>query len=380
MLRPRALQPATSAHPERRAVMKLFTLAVLHAVLALACAEPAAASEAPGTFSKNSQANDLFLKARNYLDRSDPRVGGQLANAREAIKLYQQAVDKDPGFALAYVDMARAYLRLGYSNPDGASNDDIMPPARSALAKAVAVDPGLADAHLMLAALAFNIDYEWDKADREYSRGIELQPENADAHANYAAYLSSMGRFREALAQMQRANALAPSAATDFAFARVYYAMRRYQSAADYCHKSLAQQDNMVVRFYLGLIDVAQRRYDKAIPELEATTAENNGGALAGLAYAYAMDGQRERARELLDKLYAGRESGLIVPYRVAAVYVALGDKDQAIKWLRKSYDDHDNWLAQLQVDPVMDPLRADARFQELMRKMRFSASARSAG
>jgi tetratricopeptide (TPR) repeat protein len=156
--------------------------------------------------------------------------------------------------------------------------------------------------------------------------------------------------------------------------------MRRYQSAADYCHKSLAQQDNMVVRFYLGLIDVAQRRYDKAIPELEATTAENNGGALAGLAYAYAMDGQRERARELLDKLYAGRESGLIVPYRVAAVYVALGDKDQAIKWLRKSYDDHDNWLAQLQVDPVMDPLRADARFQELMRKMRFSASARSAG
>jgi hypothetical protein len=83
----------------------------------------------------------------------------------------------------------------------------------------------------------------------------------------------------------------------------------------------------------------------------------------------------------LLDKLYAGRESGLIVPYRVAAVYVALGDRDQAVKWLGKSYEGHDNWLAQLQVDPVMDPLRSDPRFQELMRKMRLSPTrSRQAG
>jgi tetratricopeptide (TPR) repeat protein len=134
----------------------------------------------------------------------------------------------------------------------------------------------------MLAALAYNIDYEWAKADREYSLGLQLQPNNADAHANYAAYLSSMGRFPEALAQMTKANALAPSAATDFAFARIYYAMHRYEAATDYCMKSLAQQDNMVVRFYLGLIYAAQKRYDKAIPELEATTVEKNGGAPGG--------------------------------------------------------------------------------------------------
>jgi tetratricopeptide (TPR) repeat protein len=356
--------------------MKRHTLVALSAWLAVGFVAPASAHNEPSAvYSQNPEANALFLKARAYLNDSDPRVGGKLQNAREAIRVFAQAVDKDPRFALAYVDMARAWLRLGYSNPDGASTGEIMPPARAALAKAVALDPNLADAHLMLAAIAYNIDYEWAKADREYSLGLHLQPDNADAHANYAAYLSTMGRFPAALAQMAKASALAPSATTDFAFARIYYAMHRYDSAADYCSKSLAKQDNLVVRFYLGLIYAAQKRYDRAIPEFEATTVEKNGGALAGLAYAYALAGERERAIELLDKLYAGRESGLVVPYRVAAVYVALGDTDQAIKWLRKSYEDHDNWLAQLRVDPVMDPLRADPRFQELMRKMRFSPS-----
>ena len=94
---------------------------------------------------------------------------------------------------------------------------------------------------------------------------------------------------------------------------------------------------------------------------------------MAGLAYGYTMAGQKDRALELLAKLHAGRDSGLIVDYRVAAVHLALGDKDQAIEWLNKSYDDRENWMNQLKVDPVMDPLRSDPRFQELMRKIHFS-------
>jgi tetratricopeptide (TPR) repeat protein len=317
-------------------------------------------------------ANELFLQAHQYLSQSDPRVGGKMVNARKAIQLYQLAVEQDPNFALAYVEMSRAWLRLGYSNPDGASNDEIMPAAKAALAKAVALDPNLSDAHLMLAALAFNIDYEWAKADREYKQGIALQPNNADAHANYAAYLSAMGRFSEALNQATQANTLAPSAATDFVFARIYYAMHRYAEAADFCKKSLASQNNLAVRFYLGLIYAAEKQYDRAIPELKSTTRENNGGALAGLAYAYAMAGDRSQAQELLNKLYAGKESGLIVPYRIAAVYLALGNHDKAFEWLGKSYAEHDNWTAQLNVDPVMDPLRSDPRFEELLRKMGF--------
>jgi tetratricopeptide (TPR) repeat protein len=352
--------------------MRKYKLLVLSAALA-ALVSPSLAQDGPATvYSQNQKANDLFLKAREYLAKSDPRTGGTFANGREAIKLYQQAVKADPKFALAYVDMARAWLSLGYSNPGAASDAETMPPMRAALRSAVAADPKLADAHLMIAAVAYNLDYDWETADREYRRGLELQPNNANAHANYAAFLGAMGRFPEALDQAAKAEALAPSASTDFAFARVYFWMRRYDDAAAYCNKSLAKQDNLAVRFYLGLIYAAAGQYDKAIPELQKTTEEKNGGALAGLAYAYAMTGKRDLAQQMLGQLYANREQGLVVDYRVAAVYLALGDKAQAMEWLNMSYDRHENWMPILKVDPAMDPLRSDPRFQELMHKMGF--------
>jgi tetratricopeptide (TPR) repeat protein len=352
--------------------MKPIPLVAAALVFGTAFMVSAPAAQAPATFSIVPEANELFLKGREFLARSDPRTGGTFANARQAIATFEQAIAKDPQFALAYVDMARAWLRLGYSNPDGAKDEEIMPPARAALAKALQLDPKLADAHLATAAIAYNLDYDWDKAGAEYALGLQLAPGNADAHTSYASYLSTMGRFPEALKEQAQAQALAPSAQADFAFARIHYAMRDYDAAADYCNKSLARQDNLVVRFYLGLIHVAQKQYDKAIAELEATTHERNGGALAGLAYAYAMAGNPDRARELAGKLFVDNTSGLIVPYRMAAVYLALGDKDKAFEWLGKSYAERDNWLAQLKVDPVMDPLRSDPRFKELMHKLRF--------
>lgn len=346
-------------------------VATMIATNASGAAEPSGASPTP-VFSQNVEANRLFLAGRQYLERGDPRTGGSFDNARQAIRYFQQAIDKDPSFALAYVDMARAWLRLGYSNPGGADDDEIMPPTRAALAKAVALDPKLPDGHLMLAAVAYNLDFDWATADREYRLGLALQPNNGTAHASYGAYLTVMGRFPEALQQLNEAATLAPSATTDFAFARAYYAMRAYDKAADYCRTSLDKQDNLVVRFYLGLIYAAGGQYARAIPELEATTVEKNGGALAGLAYAYAMAGQKDRAISLLDKLFANHDSGLVVAYRVAAVYLALGDSDKAIEWLGKSYAAHENWLPNLKVDPVMDPLRSDPRFVELMRTLHF--------
>jgi len=158
------------------------------------------------TYSKNPEANDLFLRARDYFNKSDPRVaGGKLANAREAIKLYEQAVKKDPNFALAYVELSRAWQRLGYSDPDGASNEEILPPARAALLKALALDNKLTEAHLALAALYFGADYDWEKAEREFKLALQLAPNNAGAHTSYAGYLGSMGRFDEALAEAKKA-------------------------------------------------------------------------------------------------------------------------------------------------------------------------------
>jgi tetratricopeptide (TPR) repeat protein len=125
--------------------------------------------------------------------------------------------------------------------------------------------------------------------------------------------------------------------------------------------------------FFLGFIYVAQHKYEEAIAEFKiGVSFSKNGGALAGLAYGYAMAGKNDEALEILDELKTSTRGGLVVPYRVAAVYLALGDKDQAIQWLRKDYADRGNWMNQLKVDPVMDPLRSDPRFQALMRKMKF--------
>ena len=325
-------------------------------------------------YSQNPAANQLFLQAREYYTKSDPRItGGKLANAREAIKLYEQAVQADPKFALAYVEMSRAWLRLGYSDPDGLSNEALLPPAKAALLKALSIDNKLTDVHLTLAALYYNLDYDWAGAEREYYLALELAPNNAAAHTGYAAYLGSMGRFAEALNESARADELAPSINNDIIRARLYYSMHRYDEAAGFCMRSLKKGENVLGHFYLGFVYVAQQKYEQAITEFKIGAGfSNNGGALAGLAYGYAMGGRKDDALKIIDELKTTFNGSRIVPYRFAAVYLALGDKDQAIEWLKRDFEARGNWMNQLKVDPVMDPLRSDARFKQLMRQMKF--------
>ena len=326
-------------------------------------------------YSHNIEANELFVEAREYYSRSDPRIpGGKLANAREAIKLYEEAVKKDPGFALAYVELSRAWLQLSYSHADGLSNKEVLPPAKAAVLKALALNNNLAEAHRALASLCYNIDYDWKKAEREYRLVLKLEPDNANAHGNYAAYLASMGRFDEAVYEAKRAEALRPSLATDLTLARIHYSMRSYDIASEYCRKALERQENVLGHFFLGFIHVAHQEHNEAIKEFKTAAGfSKNGGALAGLAYGYAVAGKKDEALKIITELKTTHEGGLIVPYRLAAVYLALGDKDQAIEWLRRDYAQKGNWMNQLKVDPVMDPLRSDPRFKRLMRQMKFT-------
>ncbi|HKQ52299.1 MAG TPA: tetratricopeptide repeat protein [Pyrinomonadaceae bacterium] len=354
----------------KRTALTLLLLALLTP------ARDASAQTAPAVYSQNAEANELFLKAREYFNKSDPRVpGGKLSNAREAIRLYEQAVKKDPRFALAYVEMSRAWLQLGYSDPDRLSTNEILPRARAALLKALDLDKNSADVHRSLAALYYNIEYDWRKAEREYKLALRLAPESAPAHLGYAAFLGSMGRFDEALSEAKKADALAQSINTDIVLARLYYSMRRYEEAAEYCRKSLKKSDNVLGHFYLGFVYAAERKYDEAVAEFRTgANFSNNGGALAGLAYGYALSGKRDEALKIIEELKTTYGGSRVVPYRLAAVYLALGNSDRAIEWLRKDYEDRGNWMNQLKVDPVMDPLRSDPRFQKLMRLMKFKA------
>ena len=327
-------------------------------------------------YSQNPEANELFLKAREYLTKGNPRIGGSLATTREAIRLFEQAVEKDPKFALAYVEISRAWMQLAYSVPGGVTNKEALPHAKAAALKAVALDENLAAAHLALASIHFDFEHDWGKTEREYELVLRLSPNDAAAHSSYATYLGAMGRFAKALAEAERAEELKPSATTEYTLARIHYWMRRYDEAAGYCRRSLKKEEMGVSHFLLGFVYVAKSKPDEAIPELKRSVSmlSNNGGALASLAYAYAMDGKKGEALRIVGELRVRqkRNEAEIVPYRVAAVYVALGDKDRAIEWLRKDYQRSGRWMNNLKVDPVMDPLRSDLRFQELMRKMNF--------
>jgi tetratricopeptide (TPR) repeat protein len=327
-------------------------------------------------YSQNPGANNLFLRAREYLTKGDPRIGGPLADTREAIRLFEQALEKDPKFALAYVEISRAWMQLAYSVPGGVTNTEALPHAKAAALKAVALDENLPAAHLALASVHFDFEHDWRKAEREHELVLRLSPNDAAAHSTYATYLGAMGRFGKALAEAERAEELKPSATTEYTLARIHYWMRRYDEAAEYCRRSLKKEETGVAHFLLGFVYVAKNKADEAIPELKKAVRmlSNNGGALAALAYAYAMDGKKDEALRMVDELRTrpNRAEAEIVPYRVAAVYVALGDKDRAIEWLRKDYARSGRWMSNLKVDPVMDPLRSDLRFQELMRKMNF--------
>ena len=352
-----------------RFILATVLLAFVPASMVFAAAKPA--TRGPEIYSQDPEANDLFLKARELVKLSDPRSGGKLTNARAAIELFDQAVKKDPNFALAYVEMARAWMSLGYSDPDALPNSVTMPEARSDLRKALDIDPKLADAHLLAASIAYNYDFDWDMAGHDYEMALSLQPGNAAAHASYAAYLNSMGRFDESLYEIAKADAIAPSWSIDFTTARTYYSMRNFAKAEEYCQKSLAKHDNVLCHVYLGFSYIAEGNRDKALPELEiAQHFSKNFGAAAIQAYGFAMSGQRDKTEALLKRLFSGTEFGHIVSYRIAAVYLALGDNSVALNWLDRAYAEHENWINQLKVDPVIDPLRTDSRFRALMRKV----------
>lgn len=182
-------------------------------------------------YSKDPEANRLFVEARKYLEKGNPAMGGALSDVRKSIELFEASIAKDPHFALAYADVSRAWATLGWSAPDGLTNADVLPHVKAAALRAVQLDDQLSAAHLALAAVYYNFEFDWARAEAEFKRAIELAPRDARGHTGYALYLSRMGRFSEALKSAQRASELAQTGVTDRMFMWIYYSMRRYDLA-----------------------------------------------------------------------------------------------------------------------------------------------------
>jgi len=307
------------------------------------------------------EAHQAYLLGRYFWNRRTAE------NMRRAIVYFQQAVDKDPDYALAYAGLADGYNRLSlqWGSPKGFLK------AREAATKALALDDMLAEAHAALAFVKHRFDWDWISAEREFKRAIELNPGYANAYDWYAFYLLNVGRGNEALAVRKQAQALDPlSLEIGSNLGYTFFYLRQYDQAIEELRKVIDLDGNYWhPRFLLGAVYTAKGMYEEAIAELKkARQLEDNPIILGWLGVAYARSGQRDAARKALDELRGLSKERYVRPYDVALIYTALGDKDQAIEWLEKGYEDRATSLF-LKGSPGLDDLRSDPRFAELERR-----------
>ncbi len=320
-------------------------------------------------YTESNEAYQLYLRGRFYWNKRSEE------GMQKSLEYFQQAIERDPNFALAYSGLADTYDLLGASDASGGMPpNEAMPKAKAAALKALEIDDTLAEAHVSLAHVKYYYDCDWAAAEREYKRAIELNPNYPTAHQWYAVYLMSAGRFDEALAQNRRAQELDPlSLPINMTLGWVLLNARQYDQSVEQLRKTLEMDPNFILTHHrLGLVYEQKGKYDEAIAEFRQVLNLSAGKPLgiAALAHAYALSGKRAEAQRTLAELQEISKRRYVSPASIALIYAALGDKDQAFAWLEKADKERDANLARLTVDPRFDSLRSDPRFVDLERRI----------
>ena len=313
-------------------------------------------------YTDNAEAYRMYLKGRFYWNK---RTG---EGFNQAIDYFRQAIEKDPNYALAYAGLADCYvLRTGRQNQE-------LSKAKEAAARALAIDPSLAEAHTSLAFAKTLSDRDWDGARAEFEEAIRLNPKYATAHQWYAILLSILGKPDEALAEINRAIELDPlSLIINTDKGRILYYARRYDEAIRQLQDTLKMDaDFGMAHNILGWCYAEKGMYDQAVAEMRKSMelGVSLGGALGRIGYAYARAGERDEAQKVLAQLEQRAEQSYISPYTLAAIYAALGDRDKAFSLLQKAVDEGAAGQSFMKVDPAFDNLHPDPRFAELMRRL----------
>jgi tetratricopeptide (TPR) repeat protein len=238
----------------------------------------------------------------------------------------------------------------------------------------VELDPPLGEPHAVLGWSSFVFDRDSTTAERQFQKALQLNPNYAPAHQNYAMFLSRMGRFDEGLREMRRAQELDPvSLGVNTMMGIALGLARRDDEAIPWFHRVLAMDPNFLrAHFGLGLSLVHKKRYEEGISELQKAVVLSGGGAaqLGALGFAYALANQREAALQIAEKLERESTERYVPPAFVAIVFSGLGDTDKAIAWLERALDERDPWLSSLKVDPMFDALRSDPRFRDILHRV----------
>ena len=317
-------------------------------------------------FTNNPQAYELFLKGLYS-------SGGQEEKIKKSMEYHQQAIALDPGFAYAHERVASGYIGLG--SWGALPPRETFPKAEASVRKALELDEALSDAHRTLGSYKMNYEWNWSEAEREFKRAIELDPKNDGAHSEYGSYLIKMGRFDEAIAKRIEARDLAPPLSFPVianVFTPYYYA-RRYDEAIKQCERALELNPRFPrCHLWIGQAYVQMGKHEAAIAELKQaiTLHGDSANPLAALGHAYAVAGKRAEARKVIDELQELSKRKYVSPYFIAVIYTGLGQRDQAFTWLEKAYEERHPYMTLIGVEPLLDPLRSDPRFLNLVRRV----------
>jgi tetratricopeptide (TPR) repeat protein len=298
------------------------------------------------------------------------------ADIEESIAHFEEAIRKDATFAPAYIGLAEAYQNLGTIFV-GAPADEVRPKVIGAAQKALELDPELARAHAVLADV-YLARWQWADADSAYNRALELNPNDAAAHLGRAQWLLCQGRMEESLAWARRGRELDPVGVSGARIAWVLFHARRYDEAIHELRSMLAARpDDADALWHLGFALIGNGRSEEAIPVLEKTISimDRSPGSIELLATAYAHAGRRMEALRLIDELKRRQQTSYVPAGALINPYLALGDYDQAFAWFERAYREHSNILKFLKVHPFFDPVRADSRFADLLRRVGLHSS-----
>ena len=308
------------------------------------------------------EAHELYLKARHFWNKRTEE------NIRKALSYFQQAIDNDPSDAQGYAGLADSYNILGYYN--ALPPNEAYPKGKAAALKALELDDSLAGPHAALGVVKRDFEWDWSGAEAEFQRAIELNPGYVEAYHWHSTLLSMLGRHADALREKKKALAMDPlSVVIRTDLARMYYFSRDYDQSLEQYRAALDMDPNFgSAHLWLAQVYEQKGLYKEAISSLKTGMhlSSDSMYALAKLGQGYAIAGRCDEARTVLNQLNALSSKRYVSPYDIALIHLGLQEKDETFTWLQRALEQRSLWLGYLSVEPQLDPLRSDQRFQRL--------------
>ena len=327
-------------------------------------------------YTQNTEAYQLYLRGRYYWNKKTAD------GFNKGIEYFQKAIEADPNYAPAYAGLAALYNNLANNNFALVAPREAWAKAKAAAEKALQIDETLAAAHASLALVAYQSEWNWSNAEKEFKRALELDPGSSSTYEPspsstyhwYAHYLMTVGRTEESLRAGRRALELDPLDLANNAHVGWHYLWtHQYDRAVEPLQKAIELDLTFPVpQWYLGMVYEQQGAFQDAIAQFQNCIRVTGGrpAMTALLGHAYAAANRRSEAEAILQQLSAASKQRYVPSYPIAVIDAALGRKDEAFAWFERAYAEHDSWMIYVGLDPRLAGLRSDPRFADLLRRM----------